>query len=147
MSKQWEPVEDGTYWNNIRTRAISVEQGGQWITTHHDGDPGCPVDLSDNVRLMRQVEVATAIEAAPCVPDDVRAAQAEWEPDWSNAPEWAMWHSIDRDGKQHWWEKEPYLSDVYLWWLCSEPGTRHANAQRPPDERGVDWRTTLRRRA
>ena len=66
----WLPVEDGTYWNDIRTRAIAVEKDGKWITTFHDGDPGCPVDLTDGVRLMRQVE---ADGDGVTVPSEVRA--------------------------------------------------------------------------
>ena len=28
-------------------------------------------------------------------------------PDWSQAPEWAQWYAIDRDGQRWWFDIEP----------------------------------------
>lgn len=48
--------------------------------------------------------------------------------DWKDAPEWAMWLSIDIcDGARCWWSKEPYQAwDMFL--LCDGEYT-HPNAR------------------
>jgi hypothetical protein len=79
---------------------------------------------------------------------DALQAEAMREADWSHAPEWAMYHAIDKDGSGHWWEKAPVLNDKYTWWLYdwSVPGPhyRHGRDKGRPDD--IDWRTTLRQR-
>lgn len=37
-------------------------------------------------------------------------------PDWSKAPERAMYHAIDKDGTKTWFEQEPVLSDENSEW-------------------------------
>lgn len=69
-------------------------------------------------------------------------------PDWSQAPEWAMYHTIDRDGKRTWWEKKPVLDDKYTWWLYdwSVPGVHYRHVTYKPEQHGIDWRDTLQQR-
>lgn len=75
--------------------------------------------------------------------------QAAPAPDWSQAPSWANWYSIDKDGKAQWWEKKPCLDDRYTWWLydwdADQGGTyhRHEQVEWIPEKNGIDWRTTL----
>ena len=39
----------------------------------------------------------------------------EWQPDWSQAPDWANWWAMDIDSSQaHWYEVEP-IADVISW--------------------------------
>jgi len=69
--------------------------------------------------------------------DDVE----EWQPDWSQAPEWANWWAIDLDENQaHWYEVEPAV-DVITW----HRRTR-ACKQAPSFSYQGDWRESLRRR-
>lgn len=70
----WEPLADGVYWNDIRTRGIAIEGNGKWLTTFHDSDEGCKVDLHDNVLLMRRTTTAQQPAPSVSVPDDVREA-------------------------------------------------------------------------
>ena len=73
------------------------------------------------------------------------------EPDWASAPEWAMWFTVDLDGRAKWWRDKPILMDKYNWWLYdhSNPYTVYPfnkDIKWVPKEHCVDWRTTLRRR-
>ena len=37
------------------------------------------------------------------------------KPDWKDAPEWAQWLAMDRDGKWTWFEDEPIAGDWNIW--------------------------------
>lgn len=73
------------------------------------------------------------------------------QPDWTLAPEWAKWYSMDKDGNDHWWRNKPILNDKYAWWLydwdCGNTTYPHyIDVRRRPEEYGIDWRQTLQRR-
>ena len=36
----------------------------------------------------------------------------EWQPDWSQAPEWASWWAMDMDKNCYWYEDKLHLGDV-----------------------------------
>lgn len=36
--------------------------------------------------------------------------------DWENAPEWAGWRTVDKDGTIVYWDKEPYLDEGFEAW-------------------------------
>lgn len=36
----------------------------------------------------------------------------EWQPDWSQAPEWANWWAMDMDKNCYWYEDKLHLGDV-----------------------------------
>lgn len=72
------------------------------------------------------------------------------QPDWNAAPEWARYYAIDADGREHWFENEPFLKPSYSWWSSAPHGEptfgRSAYVRRPPKEDAIDWRQTLRKR-
>lgn len=57
------------------------------------------------------------------------------KPKWEDAPDWAEWVAMDRNGAWHWYENEPQPS--YGYW--SQRGGRY-DAVIAPDE---SWRDTL----
>lgn len=61
-------------------------------------------------------------------------------PDWSNAPSWAMWWAVDKDGESYWYEKEPVPMSK-SWDNIS--GSQYERETREIDDR---WRTTLQPR-
>ena len=63
------------------------------------------------------------------------------EPDWSQAPEWAEWHSIDAIEIGSWWEFEPQL-DGEMW----DRYRSRCQSYMTTLPLGIDWRTTLRER-
>lgn len=62
------------------------------------------------------------------------AAYDALAPDWSQAPEWAQWYTIDADRSVHFHENEPTLT-ISFW----ESGTE-AMAGVVSIHLGVDWR-------
>lgn len=81
-----------------------------------------------------------------CIPDDVR----EWiagNPDWSQAPEEAMYWAVDANDISRFWEHEPVLQrnrwNGKLGRLMLEMWIDKDHAHLPL---GIDWRTTLRKR-
>lgn len=64
-------------------------------------------------------------------------AVAEWEPAWSQAPEWAQWWAADTNGAAYWFGKQPEVGDGS--WLAKYPCEWD-------ESRCPQWRQTLRRR-
>jgi hypothetical protein len=62
-------------------------------------------------------------------------------PDWSQAPDWAMWWSVDAYSEVSWHEMEPKL-DGTTWWA----ERRYQRDGRIIIPLGIDWRTTLQQR-
>jgi hypothetical protein len=64
------------------------------------------------------------------------------QPDWSSAPEWAMWWAVDPDSIAYWSEEKPLFQFGY--WYCGTD--RHEKAGYCTLDLGLDHRQTLRRR-
>ena len=74
--------------------------------------------------------------------DDVE----EWQPDWSQAPDWANWWAMDKNKNTRWIYSEleqPYTSDIFLRW-CAVGMFNSADA--PSFGYTSDWRESLRKR-
>ena len=70
----------------------------------------------------------------------------EWQPDWSQAPEWANWWVMDGDKKTRWIYSEleqPYTSDTFLRWFAVG---RFDSEDAPSFSYTGDWRNSLRKR-
>lgn len=65
----------------------------------------------------------------------------EWQPDWSQAPDWANWWLITSRGSPAWVDSEPVVSNLYDGWLLS--GRRYLA---PSFGYTGDWRDSLRKR-
>ena len=70
----------------------------------------------------------------------------EWQPDWSQAPEWANWWAMDENKNTRWIYSEleqPYISDIFLRWFAVG---RFDSADAPSFGYTGDWRNSLRKR-
>lgn len=60
-------------------------------------------------------------------------------PDWSKAPDWAKWYTIDRNGMAYWHEGNPSLlpgeSRAWLW-----NGRAHEHIRDKIDMKGLNWK-------
>lgn len=69
----------------------------------------------------------------------LEAQEVQPSPDWSQAPEWAMWWAMDESGNAFWFENRPMRgSHCFM-----QDEARWVQSHRTF---GVDWRTTLRKR-
>ena len=76
----------------------------------------------------------------------VKVDDKEWQPDWSQAPDWASCWAMDGDKKTRWIYSEleqPYTSDTFLRWFAVG---RFDNADAPSFGYTGDWRESLRKR-
>ena len=78
--------------------------------------------------------------------DDVE----EWQPDWSQAPEWANWWAMDGfNEKANWYIDKPYIDDdsedESEWNIDLRPNTETYTHAPSFDYKG-DWRNSLRKR-
>lgn len=64
----------------------------------------------------------------------------EWQPDWSQAPDWANWWTITKYGQGHWFLSEPKVIEES--WVRA---TRECK-QAPSFGYTGDWRDSLRKR-
>lgn len=68
-----------------------------------------------------------------------------FEPDWSSAPGWAEYSTVDAYGTVAWHEKEPQAPG--RWWRCwTNTGGRYAHQTVRPELGERNWRNSLRRR-
>ena len=70
----------------------------------------------------------------------------DWQPDWSQAPEWANWWAMDENKNTRWIYsqlEQPYISDIFLKW-CAVGMFDSADA--PSFGYTGDWRDSLRKR-
>ena len=65
----------------------------------------------------------------------------EWQPDWSQAPDWANWWVMTKGGFFAWVDSEPRLSNPHGGWLMS----RGKTAAPSFDYQG-NWQDSLRKR-
>lgn len=67
----------------------------------------------------------------------------EWQPDWSQAPEWAVAFTVDTHGDSMWWSEQPtrtslsWFVDDHVVWRCDSA---------PSFDYKGDWRESLRKR-
>lgn len=76
----------------------------------------------------------------------VKVDDIEWQPDWSQAPEWATWWAMDGDKKTRWIYSEleqPYIGDMFLKWFAIG---RFNSEDAPSFDYQGDWRDSLRKR-
>ena len=70
----------------------------------------------------------------------------EWQPDWSQAPEWANWWAMDENKNTRWIYSEleqPYTSDILLRWFAVG---KFDSVDAPSFGYTGDWRNSLRKR-
>ncbi len=63
--------------------------------------------------------------------------------DWSEAPEWAQYRTIDPDGLTIWWELKPRVEGAMWFSEMKDDGKFGKHIILPP---GIDWRETLEKR-
>jgi ATP-dependent phosphoenolpyruvate carboxykinase len=61
------------------------------------------------------------------------------KPDWKNAPEWANWLAMDRNGEWYWYESKPVALGVYWLSMHSTEKLRYISSS----VISVDWKETL----
>ena len=83
-------------------------------------------DASDLVERAWQYADAMQAEADKRKPSGLPdALKEEWQPDWSQAPEWAVAWTMD-SGETLWWSYKPVLNNGYWFiedsvlWKCAE---------------------------
>lgn len=66
-------------------------------------------------------------------------------PDWNNAPVWALWLACDEDGNWYWYDEEPECAcDEYGWTVCE--GALFDYAGCTNSEICENWEETLEER-
>ena len=69
----------------------------------------------------------------------VKVDDKEWQPDWSQAPEWADWWAIDKDLVSFWHEDKPKFDEVEFYQcgvFCDAPSFNYQG----------NWQDSLRKR-
>ena len=81
-----------------------------------------------------------------CACGKVKDVEEEWQPDWSQAPDWANWWAMDENKNTRWIYSEleqPYISDIFLRW-CAVGMFDSADA--PSFGYQGNWQDSLRKR-
>ena len=65
------------------------------------------------------------------------------KPDWKDAPKWAQWLAMDKNGGWFWYRVKPDCDLTHCWSTGLKVDYDEAKYC---DPKGVDWTTTLERR-
>ena len=69
----------------------------------------------------------------------------EWQPDWSQAPSWANWWSVDENGTANFSGKKPNI-EGRQWVYYSAASENLCHIEAPSFGYTGDWRNSLRKR-
>lgn len=76
---------------------------------------------------------------------DCGASLEEWQPDWSQAPEWANWWSVDENGTANFSGKKPHI-EGHQWVYYSAAGEKPCHIEAPLFNYQGNWQDSLRKR-
>lgn len=85
-------------------------------------------------------------ENRPPVPSSLQTILKSPRPDWSEAPEWANWWSVDADGDIFWSEIKPMPHKSSASWQIDFSKGRVDFDQNIDIPIGIDWRTLIEER-
>lgn len=71
--------------------------------------------------------------------------EKEWQPDWSQAPDWASWWSVDENGTANFSGKKPNI-EGRQWVYYSAASENLCHIEAPSFGYTGDWRNSLRKR-
>ena len=74
-----------------------------------------------------------------------KVREAQWQPDWSQAPEWAKWWAMDESCQCNWFEVMPHIDCYEFTYLpngCNIP----VHYEAPSFNYQGDWKDSLRKR-
>ena len=78
---------------------------------------------------------------------DCGASLEEWQPDWSQAPDWANWWAVDKNGQGIWYNLEPRRDQSTVEWVIDfSSGSDFSYKISPDFNYQGDWRNSLRKR-
>ena len=97
--------------------------------------------LADSAELLINDKMA---HEAKAVVSDVVADYDALAPDWTQAPDWAQWYSIDTDGNCLWHRSQPITQSYPGGWITRD-NNAHAKHVRLP--LGIDWRLCIWQRS
>ena len=92
-------------------------------------------ELKNNLMSQINKEYASDLEEL-----NQHRRNAEWQPDWSQAPDWAVWWSITKSGKGHWFSSKPAVKEDS--WVRSSRACRTS----PSFSYQGHWTNSLRER-
>ena len=76
--------------------------------------------------------------------------ELEWQPDWSQAPEWAIWWAMDGFSNQaNWYDSEPYIdgdSEIEIEWNIELKANMETYEKAPSFNYAGNWQDSLRKR-
>ena len=74
----------------------------------------------------------------------------EWQPDWSQAPDWANWWAMDGFSNQaNWYDSEPYIdgdSEIENEWNIELKANMETYEKAPSFNYAGNWQDSLRKR-
>ena len=137
-----------------------LEMAHEWMMKHDDGS------MSVEVVVFKAWQYADAMQAEAekrkpsGLPESLRERhdfteaiakgvenyeKEEWQPDWSQAPSWANWWSVDENGTANFSGKKPNI-EGRQWVYYSAASENLCHIEAPSFGYTGDWRNSLRKR-
>ena len=137
-----------------------LEMAHDWMMKHDDGSMGVEVVVFKAWAYADAMQAEADKRKPSGLPNVLRGAcgeivavkvdDKEWQPDWSQAPEWANWWAMDGfSEKANWYINKPYLDDdskVKSEWNIGLMANAKTYIQAPSFNYQGNWQDSLRKR-
>ena len=90
-------------------------------------------------------ELSNILKLSKFKPLELQPDSKEWQPDWSQAPSWANWWSVDENGTANFSGKKPNI-EGRQWVYYSAASESPCHTEAPSFGYTGDWRNSLRKR-
>ena len=131
-----------------------------WMMKHDDGSMSVEVVVFKAWKYAEAMQAEADKREPSGFPNVLRGAcgeivavkvdDKEWQPDWSQAPEWADWWAMDGFSKKaNWYIDKPYLDDdskVESEWNIDSRANAKTYIQAPSFNYQGNWQDSLRKR-
>ena len=131
-----------------------------WMMKHDDGSMSVEVVVFKAWKYAEAMQAEADKREPSGFPNVLRGAcgeivavkvdDKEWQPDWSQAPEWADWWAMDGfSEKANWYIDKPYLDDdskVESEWNIDSRANAKTYIQAPSFNYQGNWQDSLRKR-
>ena len=99
-------------------------------------------DINYNVLVVEAWKYADAMQAEADKRNySEKQDSSEWQPDWSQAPEWASYFAMDEDGEFYYFEQSPSMASCS--WQPQSPGE---SCETFNHSYNGNWQDSLRKR-
>jgi len=118
-----------------------MEMAHEWYLKHSESTSFMYAEVKQAWEYADAMQVEADKRKPSRLSEDLK--EEEWQPDWTQAPEWANWWAMDSDKKAYYFKSKPYLGSSI--WLMKNV-CEYDSSLAPAHNYQGDWKDSLRER-